>query len=65
MEKFYGVNDTHTFMLNDDKKVFYVGMEVKWEYDEKPQEFVMMFSPQQIMEMYDHMIKSLIEKSLT
>jgi hypothetical protein len=65
MEKFYAVNDTHTFMLNEDKKVFYVGMEVQYDYDEEPQEFVMMFSPQQIMEMYDHMIKSLIDKSLT
>jgi hypothetical protein len=62
-EKFYKVNDTHTFMLNKDKTIFYVGMEVQYEYSDTTKEFVMMFSPQQIIEMYDYMIKSVVDQS--
>ena len=45
-QKFFGVNYPHTYQLHDN--TFFVGMEVQSADKKKPEEFVMMFSKEQM-----------------
>lgn len=53
-QKFFGVNNTHTFQYNKENGIFYVGMEVQGLDKKKPREFVMMFHEEDIEDLLEY-----------
>ena len=63
-ERFFGVNEIHTFMVSEqDPNNVYVGMEVQGTHKSEPNSHILIFSPEQIMELYDTLINHYIKKS--
>ena len=61
-QTFYGVNEVHTLQVPNDSDNFYVGMNVQSNRRNKDEEIVMVFSPEQIIEMYEYFIHRTLEK---
>jgi hypothetical protein len=61
-QDFYGVNVAHTFQLTEN--IFYIGMEVQGLKQEEPEQFVLMFSPTQIEQVFYHYKKLKIEQGV-
>jgi hypothetical protein len=63
--EFIGVNQIHTFQFpkpkEDEDQVIFYGMNVLHQ-DRGEQEFVLLLSPEQVIEMYDFMIEELINR---
>jgi len=54
-QTFYGVNDVHTFQLADG--IFFTGLNVQSENKDKAEDIMLMFNPEQIIEMYETLLK--------
>lgn len=61
---FYGVNECHTFQLSKEEEFFYVGMNVQGTACPVSDEFVLIFTPEQILDMYQYMVDSMIGDEL-
>lgn len=60
--KFYGVNECHTFQIPNDSDNFFVGMNVQGTTTNSDEEIVLIFSPEQIFDMYNYMVNRLLTK---
>ena len=54
-QTFYGVNEVHTFQLADG--IFFTGLNVQSEKKDIAEDIMLMFSPEQIIEMYETLLK--------
>lgn len=62
-ETFYGINEIHTLQVPNDSMLVYVGMSVQSNKKKSEEEIVMIFYPEQLMEIYDYMVQRMIEKA--
>ena len=62
-ETFYGVNEIHTLQVPNDSTNLYVGMNVQSNKRENDEEVVMIFSEEQVLEMYEYLIRRVMEKN--
>lgn len=58
-QKFFGVNEIHTYQYNEKDGIVYLGMEVQGLDEKKPKEFVMMFHEEDLEYLVDFLQKSL------
>lgn len=59
--KFYGVEEVHTLQVPDDEDMLYAGMQVQGTTRGK-KHFVLIFTPEQVIEMYDYLLERSLEK---
>jgi hypothetical protein len=62
-ETFYGVNEIHTLQVPNDSTNLYVGMNVQSNKRKSDEEVVMIFSEEQVLEMYEYLIRRVMEKN--
>jgi len=62
-ETFYGVNEIHTLQVPNDDTNLYVGMNVQSNKRKKSEEVVMIFSEEQVLEMYEYLVRRVMEKN--
>jgi len=55
--QYFGVNEVHTYQLADG--IFFAGMNVQSEKKDKADKIMLMFDPEQIIEMYEFLLKSI------
>ena len=56
---YYGVNEVHTYQIVDN--IFFAGMNVQSDKRSDPDEIMLMFSTEQILEMYEFLLKNIID----
>jgi hypothetical protein len=62
-ETFYGVNEIHTLQVPNDSTNLYVGMNVQSNKRKTNEEVVMIFSEEQVLEMYEYLVRRVMEKN--
>jgi hypothetical protein len=55
--QYFGINEVHTYQLMDN--IFFVGMNVQSSTKDDTDEFMLMFSPDQIIDMYENLLKTI------
>jgi hypothetical protein len=55
--QYFGINEVHTYQLMDN--IFFVGMNVQSAKNDDTDEFMLMFSPDQIIDMYENLLETL------
>ena len=62
-QTFYGVNEIHTLQVPNDSTNLYVGMNVQSNKRKSNEEVVMIFSEEQVLEMYEYLVRRVMEKN--
>jgi hypothetical protein len=62
-QTFYGVNEIHTLQVPNDDTNLYVGMNVQSDKRKTSEEVVMIFSEEQVLEMYEYLVNRVMEKN--
>jgi len=62
-QTFFGVNFIHTLQVPNDDTNLYVGMNVQSDKRKNSEEVVMIFSEEQVLEMYEYLVRRVMEKN--
>jgi hypothetical protein len=62
-QTFYGVNEIHTLQVPNDSTNLYVGMNVQSDKRRNDEEVVMIFSEEQVLEMYEYLVRRVMDKN--
>jgi hypothetical protein len=62
-QTFFGVNEIHTLQVPNDDTNLYVGMNVQSDKRKNSEEVVMIFSEEQVLEMYEYLVRRVMEKN--